>query len=577
MTPSRATRAPRPSTSSRSDLVSAEPSLRGLELDLRARFGGLSVDERRAARIGAGALVVLVACSLLFVLIAADRPSLFAATSHAGFFPGWMAGPLGGLWPGLTRNATALKLVFTGALTAMYGCYLLALAYVPSIADTRLRARWAIAAVVAVHAIFFLAPPMALTDIFNYVNYGRMEIVHHLNPYTTYPILEPHNDPSYALSNWHQLLSPYGPLFTLLTFALVPLGVAASFWAIKAVLVTASLGTILLVWRCAKLLKLDPVRAIVLVGLNPIVLVWGLGGDHNDFLIVFAIVLGFYLLLRARAAGAPSAAGDAMVGERAAGSPGLAEPGAGATGSPDAQPVERAAGVQVSSAEPRAGTTLSARIAGWLWPPSALELGAGAAFVAATALKASGGILIPIVLAGLVRTPRRLVQVLLGMVLASLVVGGASLLAFGLHIPDLSTQSQVVTSISVPNLIGLALGSGGETETLHGLLSAVLALSIIGCCVMAFRRRESIAASGWATVALLLTLGWVLPWYILWLLPLAALSGSRRLRTSALVIGAYLIVAWAPASGLLWNAIGFAPSKTPLGRLHQRYVKELLN
>ena len=95
---------------------------------------------------------------------------------------------------------------------------------------------------------------MALTDIFNYINYGRMEVVHHLNPYTTYPILEPHGDPSYALSNWHQLLSPYGPLFTLLTFALVPLGVAASFWAIKVVLVAASLGTILLVWRCAELL-----------------------------------------------------------------------------------------------------------------------------------------------------------------------------------------------------------------------------------------------------------------------------------------------------------------------------------
>ena len=37
----------------------------------------------------------------------------------------------------------------------------------------------------------------------------------------------------------------------------------------------------------------------MLVGLNPIVLVWGLGGDHNDFLMVFCIVLGFYLLLRA--------------------------------------------------------------------------------------------------------------------------------------------------------------------------------------------------------------------------------------------------------------------------------------
>ena len=169
--------------------------------------------------------------------MAANRPSILSATSHANYFPHWMAGPLGGLLPGLTRNSTTLKYLFSGAIVLMYVSYLLGLVYVP-----RLRARWAIATVVAVHAIFFLAPPLALTDIFNYVNYGRMEVVHSLNPYTSIPILEPHNDPSYDLSNWHQLLSPYGPLFTLLTFAVVPLGVAASFWVLKGVLALASLG-----------------------------------------------------------------------------------------------------------------------------------------------------------------------------------------------------------------------------------------------------------------------------------------------------------------------------------------------
>ncbi len=124
-----------------------------------------------------------------------------------------------------------------------------------------------------------------------------MEVVHHLNPYTTIPIVEPHDDPSFEISNWHELLSPYGPMFTILTFVLVPLGVAASFWAIKTVLAAASLATIFLVWKCARLLGRDPVAAIVLVGLNPIVLVWGLGGDHNDFLMVLLIMLGFFLLL----------------------------------------------------------------------------------------------------------------------------------------------------------------------------------------------------------------------------------------------------------------------------------------
>jgi hypothetical protein len=487
------------------------------------------------------ALLAIVLCAVLVVVVAADRPSLFSATAHTGFYPHWLAGPLGGLLPGLTRSPTKLKYLFTGALVVMYVSYVIGLKYVPM-----LRARWAIGAVLAVHATFFLAPPLALTDVFNYVNYGRMEVVHHLNPYTTIPILEPHNDPSYYLSNWHQLLSPYGPLFTLMTFALVPLGVAISLWAIKAVLAAVSLGTIFLVWRCARLLGRDPVAAIVLVGLNPIVLVWGLGGDHNDFLMVFFIMLGFYLLLLGRT------------------------PEAGDRG--ESAPVAPAAADRSTT---RGG--LREQLCSWLWPLAPMEIGAGMAFVTAAAIKASGAILIPVVLAALLRAPRRVMQIVLGMVAAGVVVAVASLIAFGLHVPDLSTQSKLVTSLSVPNLLGLALGSGGETETLRLLLSGVLACSVLLCCVLAWRRRDAITASGWVTVALLLTLGWVLPWYVLWVLPLAALSDSRRLRTTALVLGVYLIVAWAPASGLLWKAIGFHPEKTSLGRLHQRYVKELLN
>jgi hypothetical protein len=498
------------------------------------------------------ALSAIVGLSLFVVLMAANRPSLLSPTTHTDFYPRWMAGPLGGLWPGLTGNGTTLKYLFSGAVVAMYVSYLLVLRRSGAVP-----ARWVIATLLAVHAIFILSPPLALTDLFNYVNYGRMEVVHHLNPYTTIPILEPHDDPSYALSNWHQLLSPYGPLFTMLTFAVVPLGVAGSFWALKVILAVTSLGTLLLVWKSARLLGRDPVAAVALVGLNPIVLVWGLGGDHNDFLMLFFIMLGFYLLLRAREQERDRPPGDG--------------------------------------------------IRDWLLPLSPALLGAGAAFVVATGLKASGGVLLPVVLAGLLSHRRALAQVLAGMALAGVVIGAASLIAFGLHIPDLSTQSRLVTSESIPNLIGLALGAGGETETLHKVLTVALIASVLACCWAAWRpgrraRRaqraasagepgsvspatragsgsaaRTITASGWASVALLVTLSWVLPWYVLWVLPLAALSSSRRLRAVSLVIGVYMIIAWAPASGKLWDAIGFHPEKTSLGRLHQRYVRELLN
>lgn len=507
--------------------------------------------------LGAVCLAVIVLCSLLVVIVAANRPSILSATSHAGFFPHWMTGPLGGLVPGLTRSSVKLKYLFSGAIVAMYVSYVVGLAYIP-----RLRSRWAIVTVIAVHAIFFLSPPLALTDIFNYVNYGRMEAVHHLNPYTTIPILEPHNDPSYDLSNWHQLLSPYGPLFTIFTFVVVPLGVAATFWVLKGCLALASLATIWLVWKCAKLLGRDPVKAIVLVGLNPIVLVWGLGGDHNDFLMVFLVVLGFYLLLRARRRDHEALGEDGV--DRVDG-PFTAAP-------PPVLPVSLAA-ARASVAE----VPLRARLREWLLPLSWPEIAAGAAFVAAVAVKASGAVLIPVLLAALLRMPRRLTQVLLGMGVTTAAIAVASLIAFGLHVPDLSTQSRLVTSVSVPNLIGLGLGQGGETDWLHTLLSAALIIAVALCCVQAWRRRSAITASGWASVALLVTLSWVLPWYVLWVLPMAALSSSRRLRVTALVLGAYLIIAWAPASGQLWNAIHFHPEKTSLGRLHQRYVKELLN
>jgi hypothetical protein len=500
---------------------------RAPELDVARR-------DRRDRAIAAAVLAIIVLCAAVIVLGAADRPSFLSAPSHTGYFPHWLAGPLGGLWPGFTRSPQMLKALFTGAMVVMYVAYLVGLKYVPL-----LRSRWAIATVVAAHAIFFLSPPLALTDIFNYINYGRMGVIDHLDPYTTIPVLEPHGDPSFALSNWHGLLSPYGPTFTLITYAIVPLGLAGSLWSMKALMMVASLGTILLVWKCARLLGRDPVMAIVLVGLNPLVLMWGLGGVHNDFLTVFFIVLGFYLLLRAGA--------------------------------------ESVAPVDEEALAPHGADRPAGRVRDWFSPLAPLELGAGAALVTATSLKASAGIVILVVLAGLLHAPRRLVQVALGMLAAGLVLGTCSLLAFGPHLPDLGTQGRLVIAVSLPNLLGLALGQGGETEVMRTLLSVVLIGSVLASGALAWRWRDSLTASGWATIALLVTLSWVLPWYILWVLPMAALSRSRKLRVAALALGAYLILTWMPLATAMDNAVGFHPSKTPLGELHQRYVQDLLN
>ncbi len=484
---------------------------------------------RRETAIGAAVLIWIGMCVLLIVLAAADRPSFLSSPSHYGFFPHWLAGPLGGLWPWLTRSPRATKALLTGALVTMYAAYVVGLRYVPL-----LRARWAIATIVGVHVILLLSPPLSLTDVFNYINYGRMGMLHGLDPYTTIPALGPHGDPSYALSNWHQLLTPYGPLFTLITYAVVPLGLAGSLWTFKALLMVLSLATILLVWRCARLLGRDPVAAIVLIGLNPLILVWGLGGDHNDFFMMFCITLAFYLLLRA-------------------GAPGVS-PGVGV----------------LHEATPR-------RLRAWLWPLAAPELGAGAALAAAIALKASAAILVPVILVGLLRAPRRLVQVVLGLIAGGIVLGVCTVIAFGMHLPDLGAQSHLVIPMGLPNLLGLVLGQGGVTETMRSLLNVMLVLAVGGCGVLAWRRRDALTASGWATMALLLMLTWVLPWYVLWVLPLAALSRSRALRTTVVVFGAYLLLTWMPLATGLDNALGIRPTTTLLGQQDQRYVRGLLD
>ncbi len=454
--------------------------------------------------LGAGSLLGLVACSLATVTIAAQRPSFLVPVSRPGFLPGWMAGPLHGLWPGLTSSGTALAWLASGLMLAMFAFYAVAVWAAP-----RLRARWTVGCVLVTHLVFLLAPPLSYTDVFNYIDYGRMGVVHGLNPYAVLPTAEPHSDPAFALSNWHHLLSPYGPLFTLFSYVLVPLGVVGSFWVLKVLVGLASLAIVALVWRCAELLGRRPEAAVLLVAANPIGLVWGLGADHNDVLMMLLVMLAVYLgISRARAA-----------------------------------------------------------------PTPAFGPGSAFALVAAAFVKAPAGLLLPIfALAG--QSRRRFIRFSL---LAGAGFGTATIIAFGLHLPDLVTQGRLVTAIGIPNLIGLALGQGGETAALRAVFNAVVLLVLAGCSIWAWRRPDRwLTASAVALLVLVVSLSWAAPWYVVWILPFVALAGSRRLRIAVLVLTAYFIVAFMPSASLLASDLGFRPAATALGVRHTLEINALV-
>ena len=90
----------------------------------------------------------------------------------------------------------------------------------------------------------------------------------------------------------------------------------------------------------------------------------------------------------------------------------------------------------------------------------ALQFLAGVALVMACAIKLPAAILAPILF---VAAPRRR-YLLAGMALALLGIGLASYAAFGAHLPDLGVQSNLVTTVGLPNLLGVSLGAGASRQ-----------------------------------------------------------------------------------------------------------------
>jgi alpha-1,6-mannosyltransferase len=294
--------------------MAAEPTTtqHRIRLTLPPRIRGPVVGSAVVSPRAAGCVVALagsVGVSLWVVLAAAERRSFLSPPARREFAP-WLVGPLGHRLPSLTPSTVTLRTELAIALGLLAACWLGASALAPAV-----RVEWIAAAVLVVSAVFLLGPPLSLTDLFNYLHYGRMGAMYGHNPYLDLPVSVP-QDPAYRFSNWHHLPSPYGPFFTLVAYALAPLGLHAAYWTWKAIAATAWLGCLALVWWLAVRLGRSPQRALAFAALNPLVLVYGLGGEHNDALMLLCALGAVALVVRGRALGSPGwdlAAGAAIV------------------------------------------------------------------------------------------------------------------------------------------------------------------------------------------------------------------------------------------------------------------------
>ena len=132
-------------------------------------IGSIAAGARRT--LGSLAVAAQVALGVVVVLAAAERPS-FLTSPHKGAFSDWFAGPLHGLLPSLTSRPAMLKRELEIVLVAMVAVWVVVVLAGPAV-----RAAVVIPAVVALHAVFLLCPPFALTDIFNYIGYARLDVV----------------------------------------------------------------------------------------------------------------------------------------------------------------------------------------------------------------------------------------------------------------------------------------------------------------------------------------------------------------------------------------------------------------
>ncbi|HEX8714524.1 MAG TPA: glycosyltransferase family 87 protein, partial [Solirubrobacteraceae bacterium] len=95
----------------------------------------------------------------------------------------------------------------------------------------------------------------------------------------------------YVGQDWKKVATAYGPIYTLLSYPFGLLGVTGALWGMKLLAVLASAGTLALTWRCARVRGRDPVLATLLVGANPLYVIYALGGAHND-LIMLLLMMG---------------------------------------------------------------------------------------------------------------------------------------------------------------------------------------------------------------------------------------------------------------------------------------------
>jgi len=156
-----------------------------------------------------------------------------------------------------------------------------------------------VAAIVLALLIAVAVPPRQSRDVWSYAAYGRIVSVHHTSPY-----VHPPNDlPRDVLfdrvgEGWAGARSVYGPLFTGASAVVTraagdsALRIRLAFQGLAALAAALALA---LVWRTTR-----SARALVFLGLHPVLVLDAVNNGHNDVLVGLAVLAAALLAARRR-------------------------------------------------------------------------------------------------------------------------------------------------------------------------------------------------------------------------------------------------------------------------------------
>lgn len=154
----------------------------------------------------------------------------------------------------------------------------------------RIALRWAAPLVFAI--------PLASRDLWAYAAQSQL-MVHHLNPYSLGPSALPGAFSVEVSHRWVDTPAPYGPLW-LLTGKLMADGIGQHVgMTVAALRLLAVIGLVLLTYAVGPLADRAGGRrnvAIWLIIANPLTLIMGLGGGHNDLLMVGLMAAGLAIV-----------------------------------------------------------------------------------------------------------------------------------------------------------------------------------------------------------------------------------------------------------------------------------------